>query len=44
MCAVVNNTAGEQEVITAGGYGPVNPTPRDLVEIYNLRSGQWRAG
>ena len=37
-CGMVHNSAGEQEIISAGGdYS-------DLVEIYNLQSGQWRTG
>ena len=40
-CGMVHNEAGEQEVITAGGVGSGSG---DLVEIYNLQSGQWREG
>ena len=38
-CGMVHNSAGEQEIITAGGYND-----NDVVEIYNLQSGQWRTG
>ena len=38
-CGMVHNSAGEQEIITAGGYGVY-----DRVEIFNLQSGQWRTG
>ena len=48
-CAMVHNSNGDEEVVVAGGYfcdflddnclGAL-----DLVDIYNLRSGQWREG
>ena len=38
QCAMVHNADGEQEIIAAGGYY------ENVVEIYNLRSQQWRAG
>lgn len=37
-CAMVHNSAGEQEIIAAGGDYV------ETVEIYNLQSGQWRTG
>merc|ERR1712117_750216 len=40
MCGLVHNEAGEQEVVTAGGYGG----DETVVEIFNVRSGQWRSG
>ena len=42
MCGLVHNEAGEQEVVTAGGYG--GPDDETVVEIFNVRSGQWRSG
>ena len=38
MCARVHNSNGEEEVIVAGGFR------LDVVDIYNLQSGQWRKG
>ena len=45
-CGMVHNEAGEQEVITAGGYngGDGGDYGGDVVEIYNLQSGKWREG
>ena len=42
MCGLVHNGAGEQEVVAAGGYG--SPGESNVVEIFNVRSGQWRSG
>merc|ERR1712117_658304 len=41
MCGLVHNEAGEQEVVAAGGYG--SPGESNVVEIFNVRSGQWRS-
>ena len=48
MCGLVHNEAGEQEVVAAGGYGftsdPGSNPDATEVEIFNVRSGQWRSG
>ena len=44
MCGLVHNEAGEQEVVAAGGYGQFGPSDSTEVEIFNVRSGQWRSG
>ena len=47
MCAMVHNINGGQDVITAGGYDDKRfnyDQDLDLVEIYNLQTGQWRTG
>ena len=46
MCGLVHNEAGEQEVVAAGGFGFLGPAPDEsnVVEIFNVRSGQWRSG
>jgi len=46
-CARVHNSNGDEEVVVAGGfYCEDDNCPRslDLVDIYNLGSGQWREG
>ena len=47
MCARVHNSNGEEEVIVAGGYSEDCLDCLgflDVVDIYNLQSGQWRKG
>ena len=44
MCGTVHNSNGDQEVIVAGGYTYDGFNSRDLVEIYNIQTGQWRTG
>ena len=49
MCARVHNSNGEEEVVVAGGFscgcGPEDCLGEiDLVDIYNLQSGEWRKG
>ena len=47
MCSMVHNANGEQEVIVAGGQSPLSEEDyeiRDVVEIYNLQSKEWRLG
>ena len=47
MCARVHNSNGEEEVIVAGGYscGPEDCIGfLDVVDIYNIQSGEWRKG
>ena len=44
MCSMVHKANGEQEVIVAGGTAPENYESRDVVEIYNLQSKEWRLG
>ena len=46
-CARVRNSNGDEEVVAAGGYYCEDdncPGSLDLVDIYNLQSGQWREG
>ena len=46
-CARVHNSNGEEEVVVAGGSyceDDYCPGSLDLVDIYNLQSGQWREG
>ena len=40
MCGAVRNEDGAQEVVVAGGGDNVE----DVVEIFNVQDGQWRAG
>ena len=48
MCARVRNSNGDEEVIVAGGFSCVSSEDcirsLDLVDIYDLQSGQWRSG
>ena len=46
-CARVHNSNGDEEVVVAGGFyceDDYCPRELDLVDIYNLQSGQWREG
>ena len=46
MCGLAHNTNGEQDIIVVGGHGSeiLDFNTTDLVEIYNIQSGQWRTG
>ena len=46
MCGLVHNINDEQDIIVVGGHGSeiLDFNTTDLVEIYNIQSGQWRTG